>query len=338
MDIRNNVRINRTKMLDEAAIDHRPSHFIHTFLIFLLVYGIASLASEVIVSIPTAFYLFTSDAFWGFIRDYIAGEVTLEDPAFSALIANAPWWVTLFMIASSGALIGGAVIYCKCFEKRKIATLGMRKSNIALEYSVGAIVGIAMYSISVLIAYLCGAIEITGATFTFPIILFFVAFVIQGAAEEIFFRGYLMVSVARDYKVHLALLFSSAVFSLLHGANAGVSALALVNIFLFGVFEGIYVLKRGDIWGACAIHTMWNFMQGNIFGSNVSGISKLPSLFTMISNPEMKAANGGEFGLEGGFAVSIVLLIAIGVLLMVKPKQSELPEYEKIGDYENVNI
>lgn len=332
MDLRDNIRLNRTKMLDEAAINHRPSHFMHTLLIFLLVYFIANIAISMITAIPTAIYLLTVDSFWELVRGALNDTITEEafNEAMTQITANVPWWVTLIsLMASGGVLIGASIIYCKFIEKRPIKTLGLRKTNYGLEYGVGALIGVGMYALTFLIAFACGSVKIVGgASFTFPIILFLIGFVIQGAGEEIFVRGYLMTTVARDYKIGLALAFSSAVFALMHGANAGVGALALINIFLFGVFEGIYILKRGDIIGACAIHTMWNFAQGCIFGSSVSGISAMPSIFNTEFDLERTPANGGVFGLEGGFAATIVLLIAIGAILLLKPKQSELPPYE----------
>ncbi len=332
MSIRDNVRFNRTKMLDEAAINHRPTHFLHSLLFFMIVYFAADLVRQTIMLLPTFIYLFTSSDFMSILKQVSAGELAIEqamETMLSVVNAGIPWWLVLVSLIASGALIAGAIIYCKVFEKRKIATLGLRKSNIALEYGVGAVIGLAMYSLTFLIAFLTGAVTFEGgASFSFPIVLFLIGFIIQGASEEILIRGYLMTSVARDYKVFLAVFFSSAVFSLIHMSNSGVSVLALINIFLFGVFEGIYVLKRGDIWGACAIHSMWNFAQGNIFGSNVSGMASMPSIFNTIATPNMTAANGGAFGLEGGFACTIVIVVAIGALMLIPPKKSELPDYE----------
>lgn len=340
MDLRDNVRLNRTKMLDEAALNHRPSHFIRSFLIFLLVYSICSIIISFIASIPMAIYFINSDAFMSIIEGFL--NETITDAQLNAylelLIQDMPWWVSFLSLLANGVLIGGAIIYCKCFEKRKISTLGIRKTNYLGEYGTGALIGALMYCATFLIAFACGSVDLVGgASFHYSIIFFLVAFVVQGAGEEIFVRGYLMTSVARDYKVGLALAFSSAVFALLHAGNSGAGIVAIINVFLFGVFEGIYILKRGDIFGACAIHTMWNFTQGNIFGSSVSGLSKMPSILTTVSNPEMTSANGGAFGLEGGFSATIVILVAIGILLLVKPKQSELPEYEKIRQNPNEN-
>lgn len=335
MSIRDNVRFNRTKMLDEAAINHRPTHFLHSLLFFMIVYFVADTARQSIMLLPTMIYLFSTSEFKSLLGQASSGEMDMEalmesySSVLSGIASNIPWWLVLISLISTVALAICAILYCKIFEKRKLPTLGLRKSNIALEYGVGAIIGLAMYSLAFLIAFLTGSVKFEGgASFTFPIILFFLAFIIQGASEEIFIRGYLMTSVARDYKVFLAVFFSSAVFSLIHISNAGVTVLALINIFLFGVFEGIYVLKRGDLWGACAIHSMWNFAQGNIFGSSVSGMGQMPSIFRVVSNPNMTAANGGAFGIEGGFACTIVVLVAIGIILLIPPKKSELPDYE----------
>lgn len=335
MSVRDNVRFNRTKMLDEAAINHRPTHFLHSFLFFMIVYFIADSARQTIMLVPTMIYLFTTSEFRAVFAQAYNGEIGMDalmdsySSVLSGVASNIPWWLTLISLVSSVALAVAAILYCRFFEKRRLPTLGIRKSNIALEYGVGAVIGIAMYGLVFLIAFLTGAVSFDGgASFSFPIILFFIAFILQGASEEIFIRGYLMTSVARDYKVFLAVFFSSAVFSLMHISNSGVTVLALINIFIFGVFQGIYVLKRGDLWGACAIHSMWNFTQGNIFGSSVSGNAALPSIFRVVSNPNMVAANGGSFGLEGGFACTAVILAAIGILLLIPPKKSELPDYE----------
>ena len=53
-----------------------------------------------------------------------------------------------------------------------------------------------------------------------------------------------------------------------------------------------------SIWGISAIHTTWNFAQGNIFGIKVSGINAQVSLFSFKSSEAGKIINGGSFGLE----------------------------------------
>lgn len=152
------------------------------------------------------------------------------------------------------------------------------------------------------------------------IILFFIGFLFQGAFEEVFCRGYLLPIIARKHSTIIAIIVSSLFFSALHVFNGGFTLLSCVNIFLYGVFMAIYMLKYNDLWGACAIHSIWNFAQGCIFGFNVSGALSLPSIFTFeMSGVEFWA--GGSFGPEGGFIATIVLTMATLIMLKLPAKE-----------------
>ncbi len=65
---------------------------------------------------------------------------------------------------------------------------------------------------------------------------------------------------------------------------------------------------------------MWNFAQGNIFGVSVSGMDIMASVFSFAPTNEGELINGGTFGLEGGLAVTIVLILATIAVLLVKAK------------------
>ena len=87
---------------------------------------------------------------------------------------------------------------------------------------------------------------------------------LQGFYEELVFRGFFMISIIRKNTIFVAVMVNSILFGLTHGFNNGFQVLALLNLILFGIFESIYLLKTGNIWGISAIHSMWNFIQGNI--------------------------------------------------------------------------
>ena len=128
-----------------------------------------------------------------------------------------------------------------------------------------------------------------------------------------------MTSVARRYSLWLAVLLNSILFSLLHVFNNGIQFLALLNIALFGILTSLYVLRRGNLWGACALHSLWNFVQGNVFGVSVSGTESGPSPLSATLRPGAELWNGGTFGLEGGLTVTLVLLAGILILLFLVP-------------------
>ncbi len=322
------IGVERTRMVDEASYGHVPTPLTSSLLRFVLVYLIASLASGLVSSFPLGIYLYTKTDFMQVVSDAANGAISAEAyvEKIEGILANLPPVFTLINLFCTVTSIIAAIVYCRYIEKRSIASMGLRKGSAFAEYMAGAGIGVIMYALTFLIAYISGSvsIKINPQGFMPIILLFLVGYVIQGASEELLVRGYLMVTVARDYKPWVAIIFSSTMFSLLHAFNVGVSILALINIFLFGILMGVYVFKRGNIWGACAIHSFWNFAQGNIFGSYVSGNSTTPSIFLMEYDPSRQLANGGAFGLEGGAAATIVLVIALGACLLMKTKKSEL--------------
>ena len=135
-----------------------------------------------------------------------------------------------------------------------------------------------------------------------------------------------MISIASRNSVVLAVFSNSILFSLLHILNKGITVFAIINLTLFGVFASLYVLKTNNIWGICAIHTMWNFAQGNIFGIKVSGMDTIVSLFSFVPTSEGKLLNGGAFGLEGGLSVTIILCLSIVAVLLVKGREAQLTQ------------
>lgn len=73
---------------------------------------------------------------------------------------------------------------------------------------------------------------------------------------------------------------------------------------------------------------MWNFAQGNIFGVSVSGMDIMASVFSFVPTNEGELINGGTFGLEGGLAVTIVLILATIAVLLVKVRPVTLQTQE----------
>lgn len=212
--------------------------------------------------------------------------------------------------------------------------MGFTKEKLFSDYGIGLVTGFVMLGASVLISWMGGTLRYNGYTLGNGIVLllaFFIGFVIQGMSEEVLLRGYLMISIAGRNSIALAVLTNSVIFSLMHLQNSGISAIGILNLILFGIFASLYVLKTNSIWGACAVHTMWNFAQGNIFGIKVSGLDTTVSMFSFIPSGNGKLLNGGEFGLEGGLAVTIVLCISIVAIVLVKARTENSEPEPAVG-------
>lgn len=311
-------------MIDEAARFHKPTPLYMSVIIFIAVYYVSSFAAALIQVFPMLAAMFSDPAF----DAVLSSESPLE--AFASFMESFsyPDWFMIVDLFSRAGIIIVCILYCKLFEKRDVRSMGIRKGRALPEYAIGLLIGLVLFSLTFFFSWLFGGVEIAvnPEGVSWIIILFFVGFVIQGAAEELLVRGYFMVSIARDYKVFFAIITSSLVFALIHIFNNGMTVVAFLNIFLVGVFFAIYVFKRGNLWGACAIHAMWNFAQGNIFGISVSGLDLVPSVF-VVTNKEggaMWLLNGGSFGLEGSLCCTFVMLGAIALALLMKTKKSEI--------------
>jgi membrane protease YdiL (CAAX protease family) len=216
------------------------------------------------------------------------------------------------------ALDGGRVV--GLLISTAVEALTRKKINPKYE---GYLHGAGMLLLCALILWLMGDLDFAFAKKipVFYILAFFAGFVIQGMSEEVCVRGYLMVSLGNRCHMAVAIGISSVVFALLHLGNPGLTVLALLNLTLFGVFMAVYILRTDDLWGACAIHSAWNFAQGNLVGIRVSGTAQLPTVAIMQPLGEQSLFHGGDFGLEGGLIVTIVVLAAIALTLFLPQKQ-----------------
>ncbi len=330
--------IPKTKMLVSAQNSlspaARPRGMFIEILIFLLVTMVISVPQSAISSFVTTILMIFDEQYMALMDSVMSGAVTDPEAITSFVyefMERIPPEVYIIILASSGLMIPGGIIYCRCIEKRPLFSMGFNKRGVVPEYLIGTAVGAVMISVPVVVCVLTGAVTLTFDPNVDPltILLFFLAFVLQGMGEEVLFRGYLLMTLSRRFNIWVAIIMSSLMFSLMHVANASFGIIPFVNIALFGVFAAVYMLKRGSIWGVGAIHTVWNFMQGNIFGFSVSGTPKLNSVFECALGDVGSILSGGEFGIEGGLGATVILLAALAIALSLPVKRTESDETDK---------
>ncbi len=198
--------------------------------------------------------------------------------------------------------------------------------RIATHYLSGLVIGFAMLSATVGIMYATGQITFAGFNLNMSgigvFLLNLLMWIPQGASEEIMFRGYMIPAFANRYKRVIAVAVSSILFSAFHSLNKGYTPLASVNLALIAVLFALIYFLTDDIWMTSAIHTAWNLTQGNIYGLQVSGNNAANSVIMTVYDKNYSALiTGGDFGPEGGLAVTIVTaacIIIVSILLARK--------------------
>jgi membrane protease YdiL (CAAX protease family) len=143
-----------------------------------------------------------------------------------------------------------------------------------------------------------------------------VLWLLQGPAEEILFRGYLLPVMSTRWGPAMGVAVSSTLFAAAHLANPSISTLPVINLALAGVFFALYALAEDGLWGVFGAHAAWNWFQGDLLGLPVSGIDSEGGLLRMDPvGPDW--LTGGAFGPEGGAYVTLMLVVGCAVLVGV---------------------
>ena len=140
-------------------------------------------------------------------------------------------------------------------------------------------------------------------------------FAVAAAFEEAFFRGYMLQTFSRVNLAWLAILLTSIFFGAVHLENPNAGTISTINTIFAGVWFGIAYLKTRDLWFVFGMHLMWNWMQGAVFGIEVSGLTDIttPALLMEIDRGP-SWITGENYGIEGGIACTIALILSILVI------------------------
>lgn len=159
-------------------------------------------------------------------------------------------------------------------------------------------------------------------------------FIIAALFEEALFRGYPFQTLSRAGLVWLAILLTSVLFGIIHWQNPDATVFSSANTALAGVWLGVAYLRTRSLWFPLGVHWAWNWVQGSIIGSPVSGMvfSHHPVLQMSAKGPVW--LTGGSYGLEGGCACTIALVLSILLIWRTKVVCAT-PEMKKLTSEEN---
>jgi membrane protease YdiL (CAAX protease family) len=223
----------------------------------------------------------------------------------------------IFLILAFGPIFLILWGWVALFEKRSFWTIGLERINAGKKYLRGLLIGLLMFTASIGLSALLGYIDLEtgnsqqqGVVALGGVMLVFVGWVVQGSAEEALTRGWVLPTIGARYKPVLGIILSSVIFTAFHSLNPNLGPIAILNLFLFGLFTALFALYEGGLWGVFSIHTAWNWAQGNLFGFEVSGMQPPGGTLFDLMEVGPDVITGGPFGPEGGLAVTAVLLIS----------------------------
>ena len=215
-------------------------------------------------------------------------------------------------------------------EKRPFSSLGFYKQDWFKNLLKGFLIGAVQFSLVVVLLLVTGTGSLKLGQLNLQFLIFVLAiipfWILQGGTEELVTRGWLFPAVSAKSNIFIGILISSALFGALHLFNPGVTVLSIVNIILDGIFACFLMLKYDNMWVLAGMHGAWNFVQGNIYGIQVSGQGASTSILNYNSQSSVDLLSGGAFGAEGSIFASIVLIGCIAYLYWSLKKENRLPQ------------
>lgn len=204
--------------------------------------------------------------------------------------------------------------YYRKNKQELIIVMPFPRQRLLLNYFFGYSIGAVLFTVIWVIAWLLNGIFIKNVWNIDSMNMLFVLFLgygIQGMGEEIICRGYLQGRLTQILSVKLAVILSALFFSCLHLSNDGITVIAFIVLFLFGLIVSIIRYQTNNLWIVGAFHSAWNFIQGPVLGVAVSGSSSDSLVIQSINLPGKEYLSGGEFGLEGSLLSLLFLSISL---------------------------
>jgi len=157
-----------------------------------------------------------------------------------------------------------------------------------------------------------------------------------GFLEELLARLVLFRLLASAFKARTALLLSALIFGGAHLANPHASIVSAAAIAAeAGLMLAGFYLLTGRIWMSIGVHAGWNFAQGAIFGTPVSGMPSDGSLFSGTPHASAPAWwTGGSFGPEGSLiAITVGLAAFLVTLSLMKRRSTCIPPHDNLQNF-----
>ena len=198
------------------------------------------------------------------------------------------------------------------------------------KFGTGVLLGFLTNFFCIVCALLHGDIKLYFGFSAAQIPLMIYAFIcvfFQSTSEELWCRCFMYERINVHYPLWVAMVVNAAVFGGLHSFNDGITALAMTDLILCGLFYSLLRWYSGSIWTCFGIHTMWNFTQNFIFGLPNSGLVSQASIFHMDAvNAVSNWCYSYEFGVEGAVPAVLMEVLPIIVILVMAKKTGRLGE------------
>ena len=207
---------------------------------------------------------------------------------------------------------------------RPVIELGGRGAALR-ELLVGLAMGALLMCAVIAVLTLLGSYHVVDVGWSTGVLAGLQAGILAGFTEEILVRGVMLRLIEGWLGTWWALAITAVFFGVAHLGNPQATVFGAVAIILeAGILLGACYLLTRRLWLAIGVHASWNFIQGGVFGSDVSGTGMIKrGLFeATFHGPDW--LTGGHMGVEGSVVTVVVCATAAAVILLAARRRGML--------------
>jgi len=211
--------------------------------------------------------------------------------------------------------VGAYLLLVRLVERRRPDEL--LSPRLARQAATGLGLALALMGSVMLVLWLAGAWTVTGfnadAEWLEPLVVTGLA---AGIGEEIVFRGVLFRITEDALGTWPALAISALLFGGVHSWNPNAT---LWSSFAIAVEAGVLLGVVYHVWRSLPVciglHMGWNFIEGAVLGSAVSGVAQKGWIASRFGGPDW--LSGGAFGIEAS-VVTVAASLALSAVLLAR--------------------
>lgn len=234
--------------------------------------------------------------------------MALKLPTIWGVIA-VQWLFALLMLA--------AMVVVERFAAGKTPrAIGLNPRFALRDGLLGCALGAMLFSAVVLELRVAGFYRVETVHLSWDVAIAALLLLGDAIVEELLFRGILFRLVEEWAGSWIALAVSAILFGLAHAANPGASWFSSLAIAVeAGVLLGAAFVVTRNLWFPIGLHFAWNFFEGPVYGTQISGHVFLQSVVAArVTGPAI--LTGGRFGPEAGLFAIVTAVVAAATLLL----------------------
>ncbi len=211
-----------------------------------------------------------------------------------------------------------------------LVDIGLASRKALIDMLIGFLAGTVLISTMLGAMYLVGGFTVDSWRWPVDLMPAMLLFFIVAFTEELIFRGYIFKRLETGYGTIAAVILSSLLFGFAHYSNPVDNVTLNDKLYFCSVLSleaglplaGAYLLTR-RLWLPIGLHWAWDFMEGTIYGFNVSGTDIGPSVMNPVLSSNL-FSSGGPFGPEASMPAFIIGSLAGAIFLYMSYKQAHI--------------